>query len=522
MFYYTPANGAIVEGRQHRKGATSMKLSSYAAYHEVNSLRSRTMQRPEVPGIPLIEYSYEVKIRTFPIIDSLGPIKRYDTVAFWRLSFQEILRHLGLASQFTNSPIWPRLMDVISSYREEIIEVLHKYFEGIVSHGDMSLEQFEFYVKEHGDSASPFGPKWSYFLENKSALKIAHERTNRWIKAFVQEWRQFATKQNIFVNPKLCYPALRARPGEPTIIEQTDRTIHVLIRKWRDRKAGGIKGLSQISYPIYQKGDIKKKVEAVFYEWFKKVLKCDIHSLSQDGPQVYKDIIELKLHCHDIKTGEKQVGLAFKFLPFVVDLSYNKFAAELAAEMYSGIGPTTPLNEMFIVMMLRAMMDEYGLQIGHLAMFSDNFAVDVELPESPHFESDEFFCGFDTIKQIFGPASLCTDNPDHRLNFAFNKGKQIQVQSIQYIMKPLLAVVTNGVADRTSPMRFINFVIDHKIYEKAEFKSGPKDMFKQIVYEENGLHDKFIDNFSEDREWVERWFPIQTNNADFPADIKIY
>lgn len=97
MFTSMPQGGAEIEGRKHRKGGTSMKLSTYSRYHKIENVRRRVMQRPEIPNIPLVEYSYEVTIRTFPLLDALGEIKRYDTLSFWECSYQEILRHLGLA-----------------------------------------------------------------------------------------------------------------------------------------------------------------------------------------------------------------------------------------------------------------------------------------------------------------------------------------------------------------------------------------------------------------------------------------
>ena len=312
MFTTIPQGGSLVEGRRHRKGAGSMKLSTFSRYHKIDNVRRRVMQRPELPGIPLAEYSYEVTIRTFPLLDSLGSIKRYDSLGFWELSFQEILRHLALSTQYVNSSIWKSLLSTIQSYRDEIIDLLTRYFHDIMNKGDMSMDHFAFYVKEHKNSASPFGMKWSYFLDNPSALKIAHERTNRAIKTFSEEWTKYIRPDMIYINPKYCYPALRARPGEPTILSESNDSVTVLIRKWRDRKAGGIKLFSQLTYPIFQL-DVKKDVEKPFYEWFTKILSCEVHPLSQNGPQVYKDlldyeaiyrlkcIVELDLHLYLMK-----------------------------------------------------------------------------------------------------------------------------------------------------------------------------------------------------------------------------
>ena len=190
--------------------------------------------------------------------------------------------------------------------------------------------------------------------------------------------------------------------------------------------------------------------------------------------------------------------------------------------MYSGIGPTSVLNEMFMTLMLRTLKDEFDHNYTHFALFGDNFAVDAELTEYPNYEKAATFCGFQLEDRTFGPISLCTDNPKHRLIFPNNTKRQVQSQGIQYFMRPLLSTVMNGVADPRSTLKFLDFVIENKIFEIPQFRSGPKDALEEAFLQRPAVHEKFVDKFEAEMKWVERWFPIQKNNPEYVSDYRVF
>jgi hypothetical protein len=291
------------------------------------------------------------------------------------------------------------------------------------------------------------------------------------------------------------------------------------VRKWRDRKAGGIKGLGQLSYPIY-KLPAKKKVEAHVYDWIAKILGCEVCSLNRDGIEAYQYVLDNNLNCYDVKTAEKQVGLCFSDFPFVVDLGHPKFEAAVSSEMYSGISFTTLLNELFITVMLRAICDSLGIKISKLAIFSDNFAVDIELPPTPHYDKEPAFCGFLPASKRFGPPSLCTDNPKHRLNIKGGYMRQIQTQ--QYDMRPLLSVIMNNVRSYDSATNFLQWVIDKKV--TAEFEILSKDNIIEAFFEQKNLelHESFRDAFSAELAYVQSVFLVQSVNPDNPSNLRVY
>lgn len=524
LYYLIPRDGALTEGRQHRAGCSSMKISSYTRTWRAYDLKQQPFQAPEI-ATPVMMMSFMIEGRTFIPLSTLGGlknIKRIETLGFWVNSFQEIQRHHAFADQFRQSELWSTITDVTKSLFAEIVELFDRYITFIVEKGDFSLEHWKYYVKEHESSASPFGPKWAKILESPALLNLSLDRTTKWLRNFAQKWKSLIAPENgfVYINPIFSYPGVRSRPGEVTIIHEDDYRFIALVRKWRDRKVGGIAGLSQLEFPIYGL-PLKKEAIRPFVDWAKKILKCDIYNLDFNGPNVFKFLLEHKdeAKCHDLKMAEKQCGIILKRLPFVTDLGLPTFPAELAGEMYSGIGPTPWINFIVNVIILHSLQVKYGVTFKWACIYSDNFAVDADIPKLIHYDDDETHCGFIPKEGKFGPPSLSTDNPTHRLGFI--SGQQYQAQQWQYIMRPLIAVIMNSLIKYDSCSRFLDYVTQAEFHtEEAPFWSG--DQLKEYILGKNvEYHSQFMLKFPEEVEYVKRWFPVQETDASYATDLRV-
>lgn len=525
LYYSFPRGGALAEGRNHRQGASSMAISTYTRSWSLENLSINTIQRPEIAFMPVQEYSYVIKAQTYCPLATLGDVLRYETLGFWILSFQEILRHLALATDYVKSEYWPDIKQVISDEEPNLINLIDNYLTGCVDKGHWDLDQWQYYVKEHEASASPFGDKWGMILQEPEQMKLSLDKTRKWVENFSVHWLDYVTsgeKNYIYINPELCYPGVRARPADYTILSSGDKDVTVLCKKWRDRKVGGVPGLSQLEAGVYHRPE-KKQILKPVYDWAAKTLGCDVHSLAMEAVELFKFLEnEENVYCYDLKTAEKQTGLGIEqHLPFATDLGHPNFEGQLSGESYSGIGPTSLMNEMQIVCMLKAILVKHDITPKWIALFSDNFATDVALPKTSHYDEDERFCGFIPAKQGFGPVSLVTDNPKHRL--AFKNNRQSQRQNRQYIMRPLLSVIMNNIARWTSCSDFLSYIIAQKSYldEKDKNDLWIGSWFREMIEDKPELHAGIIDQFPKEVNYVKTWWNVQDTDPTYRSDLAV-
>lgn len=515
MITHNPEGGALIEGRATRQGGGSMKIAAYTKEMTISDLRWSTIQVPEVP-FPVEQVEYTIKGTTFLPLSTLNDIKRYDTLGFWKLSYQEILRHMGLASTYTESPLWTRMKAIVESTMDEIIDTWLHYLD-IVLGGDLSFEHWIYYVTEHAASADPFGiGKWGDLLERPNDLKLAHERSVQWLRNYRADFESICKSADLnLIRANFTYPGVRARPAEYTVLKSGDYDYLVYARKWRDRKVGGIPGLSQGGFGIFN-NKYHAMSDQVFTNYAKRTLNLNVHSLIGEGAQMYIDICKQNpVFCYDIKTAEKQVGLLFSKLPMSVDLGHPAFPPAQSPEMYSGIFTTNPANVLYEDVYLKAKQEE-GWTGKTIYQFSDNLATDKPLNEDVHVSTSDTFCGMNPANKRFQPVSLCTDNPKHRLPL---KNSMHQVQRVQYIMRPFMAVMLNSLDSPDSCMKFMEYVVENKLIDIDD--EVKQDSFKDyILAKEPAVHQKILDKFWKTAEYVRHWFVVQETNAERPTDLR--
>lgn len=528
LYYAYPRGGALAEGRQTRTGASSMDISSYTSYFSLTGVRAIPFSTPELSRIPnLYKIVYTVHLETFILLSTIGEVKRYETLGFWLLSYQEILRHLAMADNFIKSDVWPVHLTMIDEYRDKLIQAVDQYLKMLVDKGKWDLDQWTYYIKEHEESAAPFDEiqRWSQILKEPTLTRLSLDKTRKWVEMFASNWKTYVGKSGkaqYYIDPRLAYAGVRARPAEYTIIQQGDRTIDLLCSKWRDRKVGGIPGLSQLEAGVY-KTKAKKEAVKPLHDLIKQVIGCEVHFLSEEAMELYNWINQQKkVYCYDLKTAEKQTGLGIEsVLPFSCDLGHPDFDSKISGESYSGIGPTGPMNELEIAFILRAVQLLYGIKIGWVCLYSDNFCCDIELPKSPHYDADKTFCGYLPDSKHFGPASLVTDNPKHRR--AFNGASQMQQQYRQYIMRPLQAVILNNIADWSSCERLIAYVLKWKEYqvEKEKNELWNSSWVGEFISQHPELLQTFVETFPKEAKYVRENFVIQETNPEEVTDLKV-
>lgn len=515
--------GSNAEGRVNRTGLGSMKISSYTQNWEVSQFREVQIQVDEVP-FPVSQLQYYIKVKTFIPLSLLGEVKRYDAISSWKNTLQENYRHLGLAKNFTATDEWKLMREIADSSFNIIQDGFQEWLDYLADSSDLSFEQFKYYAEEHESSADPFGEgHWSDIVSNESRLREVWTATRNWIFSFRAAFKSLCN-QNMpcMVRAEHCYPGMRARPADYTVIEQKDYEALVLAQKWRDRKIGGLKGLSQLTFGIYDNPS-HKVADEIIGKMMKRVSGLEPIQLSLVGPQLYLDLAKSDCYLYDVKTCEKQAGLLLQHFPFNVDLGDPRFPAEYAPEMYSGIGPTSPVNQVFGAVFIKAMREKHGFNPSKWYIYSDNHGFDKKLPENIHLEPADAFCGFQAKMQHFGPPSLCTDNPKHRLQL--KTMKQRQAQFLQYVMRPFLAVTLNSIDHPSTCVRFLEWVVANKknVLDEGRISEGVRqDIIKDAILGKSFVeHQAILDKFSTTANWVRANFHTQSQNADFVSDLRV-
>lgn len=538
LYYNFPRGGALAEGRAHRSGQSDMEISTYTTYWRLDGYREVPIQVPEVPFDTVLQCIFNIHFQTFCPLSTIGfpDILRFESLGGWRRSLQEIFRHLGMATTFTKSELWPIITQMIDENLDAMVKSVGEYLRRCLDLGHWDIDQWTFYVKDHEASASPFGEKWSVILKDPLSMNITLDKTRKWVEKYVKKWTDYVTHGNayVYIDPKLAYAAVRSRPAEYTILNSDDFSADIVAKKWRDRKAGGIPGLSQIEAGVYKRKEKKQALEPL-HLFIKTILKgTEVHFLSDEAMDLYIFLMQQSVvHCYDLKTAEKQTGLGVeRRLPFACDLGHPQYNGLLAGESYSGIGPTGPMNELQIAFTLAAIRQVYGIVPKWVCIYSDNFCCDAELPKSPHYDEDRRFTGFIPDRKCFGPVSISTDNPKHRLNFT--GGTQTQRQRRQYIMRPLLSIIMNNIADYKDCENFIVNVVKTKWYlemkereenwisswipEYLKYDSANSadinDRIKEVTGELVKVHTKAVD-------YVKRWFLVQDRDATDVTDLEV-
>jgi hypothetical protein len=527
MYISMPQGGADIEGRKHRKGGNSMEIGSLTARHEVYDVNWRDIHVPEIPNQTVREVNYKVDISTFIPLYLIGDIKRYETIGFWLLSYQELLRHLALASIFTTHPFWPGITTLRDSLVSSIQQILYDWHDIILTEGDTSIKQWRRYVHDHVKSSTPWKDgkgksiKWQQIEDNARWLVECHSSTNKWIPQYINHYKELDFSRDNLIKAALTYASVRARPGEYDILKQATRTVTLYCRKWRDRKVGGVIGASQMTYPVYQ-NEAHESQEKLINNWIEKTTGFKTHSFTLEGPQMLLDMHERdEIYVYDVKTAEKLVGLLLPFSGYAVDLSDVNYPAEFAPEMYSGVGPTKPLNDIGGAILAKGLNELGESDIGECWFYADNWAFDKPLPENPYFTEEESFVGYLVKKGKYGPPSLVTDNPDHRL--IFNGRNQIQTQRVQYIMRPFMTVMLNSIFSPNSCNNFLKYVVNKKLLNKNSEEDVRKDYMKRAILSKDiETHHNILDEFPDEVEKMEQFFYLQKTDPDFSSSLTVY
>jgi len=519
LYTNRPQGGKLIEGVGNREGISGMQIAAYTQQWSISNITWSTRPEPALQGREVKQLSYIINVKTFTPLDTLGEIKRYETVSSWQLREQEINRHHFKILGFMATPLWKAMTSLVESEFQNIAAAINAYLQEILARGDFSLEHFAYYVKQHERSSSPWGIKWKQILENETQLKHIWENTNRFIKEYIQNYlKMLKPGQVLMIKAEHLYPGMRARPADYQVLRESDHERTILCSKWRDRKVGGVMGLSQLTYPIYEHPSKKFALQHI-QDYIAKLTGINTTSLTLSGPSVYKDVLTKKLKPYDMPIAEAVTGEILKWFGFAADLSDPADPAEVAAELYSGVGPTGEMNELCQAIGFRGMLDLYGVKPNTWDRFSDNAAIDIELPPECFFlDKADTFCGLLTQEGRFGPVSLCTDNIKHRIPL---KGNQTQVQYYQYIMRPLLAVITNAV-NPSAPndcLEYIDFMVENT--KNANIEDYRKDTMHEWLMENVKLHEPFIKKFPKSEDYVKHWFNVRYTNPETPTDLRI-
>ena len=543
MYLHRSASGALSEGRRGKHHGTTMLPSAMVKYCKMYNFKMNPATEKWAPGQLLTQYEYTIDIKTFLPLQALTKgtltrdnvnekFNRLETVSYWNASYQEILRHLHLGQQLTKMQIepgdttsrWDQVVKIALEFKEAIRETFTKYSQLLLQHGDYSMEQYEFYVKEHAKSASPFkrlnekgevrGIKWRTILEDDDLLKTTYTVMLKIPQEYADAQAYFRKHEYLLIDIQHAYAALRARRAEYRILSMSSNSMVLLATKTRDRKAGGIEKLSQIEWPIYGKTEAKRKVYAIFYRLIEEISGCKINSITMLGAKFYSDIADRSdIFSYDLRNAEKQVALLFSFMHFNADLGSPKFPAQLAGELYSGVGPTRILNEIAVAIYVRLLIS-LGYAISEIFIGGDNFALTVYIDcekdgFSLFFTNEERILGFQIASKSFGPPSLITDNTDNRVNLPKEFSTITWNQNYQHEGRILQYLVQNSLFKADSCYRYLKWVVAKKLDDEIEIYD--KLTMHEKITETETLYNSFLDEFSEELNYAKHYFLINND-----------
>lgn len=532
LFTSNPEGGAVKEGRAGMSGGTFMDIGSLVlSQHCYDFVRGQ--KEYEFSSVPFQTYEFMSEIRTFIPIDVIAKGKpedrqdilvnvgRLEANAWWQLSWQEIIRHILRMKAIEQTEFFQKCKKIAEYYQDEIHQLLIDYLRKIESLGDWSYEQFEYYAKEHEGSTSPWGVKWKELVKNERLCREAWSDICQKLHKFISEYDSLVQKfKRPLVKGDKIYPALRHRMAEYTVIQSNRKSLLIKCITAFCRKAGGIYILSQVEFPIYGKHDIKSKVYEHFYDWIKKVLGITnddmIKSISIDGMEFYKELLTGKWECADISNAEKQVAQILWKTLFNADLTIPQYGSDSPGEMNSGIGPTKPLNELVVTIMILVLKDEYGLTFTMILFGGDNFALkDCNLEEinrtidQKSFGIEERVLGMNPEKKCFWPTNLITDNPKHAHNLPGSCRELKQVQTREYELRPLQTVVQCNLYLGNSCEVFIKWACENDEFKEAIILD--RNHFEDIITNNEHLRINFLDKFSDELNWLSSYVPVHQN-----------
>jgi len=523
--------GSNIEGRRTKNGGNTMKPGALTKYAKIFGVhRSQIQQDWSIFPLTVINYMTEIRSflphSLFMQGDELS-VKRLETLSFWELSYQEIIRHLGLAQKLVRHDIYPEIMDIVNAYKEQIIDAFKKYVQMIINEGDFSIEQFKYYVHEHRDSASPWtGEKWSDIENRANRLKQAYAECLKWVKDYYEDLDKIMQYSTPMIKADYVYPALRARPADYDIVAINNDKIIARCSKHRDRKAGGVLGLSQLEWPIYHKVILKRKIyDECFYNLVREIAGCELNPIIITGAKFYQNIIERQTYCYDLRNAEKLVGMLLPFLPIMVDLGESHYDSSLASELYSGVGPTRPGSEIVVAICIR-FLKERGFQINRMDLGGDNFGLDTYINAVDEgfdilFTNEDTILGWMVEAQKFGPYSFITDNVKNRWNVPKQWSALTSVQNYQFELRPLQVIVNNDLMRNKSAVKLINWICTTKDFENIEIYSK-REIFDKLI-ETPQLHDSFRDLFADELNFLKQYVPVhQNSNKTTDAHLIVY
>lgn len=524
--------GALHEGRKDNYAGNTMRPGALTKYHKIYNFHL-SQAREDWSVMPLTEFRYEIEIRSYlPISMILDleerplKVKRLETMSFWHASYQEVLRHLGLAQKARQSEMWEDIMSIVDSFKEEIKDAIIGYIRGCVEQGNASFEHFNYYAKMHEESASPFGGKWSDILKSPSQLRYAYAECLRFVKEYNDDIDKILRYDSPLIKIQHVYPALRARPADYTILEISNDRIIAQCSKTRDRKAGGVEGTSQLEWQLYDQTDAKRKVyDENFYSLIRKISGCELNTIVLEGAKFYQDVILAKPNCYDLRNAEKLVGQVLYFWPFNVDLGEPHYPSEYAAELYSGIGPTRPGSELVVAILVR-LLKEKGFEVGKLFLGGDNFGfpekIDCQAENLDIFlTNEESLLGLMPKEERFGPYSFITDSVKNRLNIPKDWKSISMIQSYQNELRPLQVVVNNDIYRRGSCKDMIDWIVENKLLQNLDVYN--KDTIAAYLYRDEELRTKFMDKFAAEMNFIKTFIPTHSNpNRSTDAHMTVY
>lgn len=388
--FYSKSEGLIHDSRLQRLGGTLMPPNALTEWWQVEDKGYAVIQDKYLGSRRAQVYSIQFKLLDNSLVSRAEEEgTRLETIATWERSVTEIYRKVAKAVYW--GQVNPKFHKSLLKFGEYIWPSYRYFLQGelklILEQGDWGLEQFRTYALAHKKSSSGIHQlKWSSILEKEEILRTIWSELNLVIRSWIQyilNDANFDLLKNSSINPVYTYSALRSRPGAISELTPSEDGWAAIVTKYRDRSAGGILGLSQLNYPIWNSltyDRIGERMES----FLQQLTSLKYHLPTTTGVQHFIDFIKNKQlkDTFDGSAMECQTGLYLRSI-FKVDHRIASITLQNEGEeMLSGNPRTPEENEIMSTIAFLAMQECFGLNFKGQEVYchSDNFSTTFEVP----------------------------------------------------------------------------------------------------------------------------------------------
>lgn len=310
------------------------------------------------------------------------------------------------------------------------------------------------------------------------------------------------------IHPQWTYPALRSRPGDQADIKVNDGVGDVIVTKHRDRAAGGVYGMSQLMWPIFET-DHKRFLANLLVSEISRIVGLKLITPEVEGVKAYQSLLDEdpdNIVLFDTSLAERLESF-ISDLPTAANLSIPGFEKRYGQKKFSGISLTRNdqyFTEPFLI--LAAIKLGYLSKSSHYYFGGDNWGCISSEPIPKEIEEvlapSERWLGHSVLHQnipgfkvTIDSADDCATWTDRQNKFGFNQTR-------------------SGIARLTRVLVSMNLVPDLMTFKEFLDKVARSDLDNIDLHDGAPYH-----NVLEDSELMKRFIEQTPDFAQVCEDV---